>query len=68
MVANNNKFFVKAEIASFSPIGIWLAFLNDCFKGQMCLLSSVACFRFSFRNELVWFRYLVLNVPSVKPT
>ena len=28
-LANNNTFFVKAEIASFSPIGVWLAFLND---------------------------------------
>ena len=35
----------------------------DCFKSQMCLLSSVPCFRFSFWNELVWFKYLVLDVP-----
>ena len=28
----------------------------DSFKDQMCLLSSVAFFHFSFRNELASFR------------
>ena len=37
------------------------------FRDQTCLLSSVACFDFSLRKELVWLRYLALNGPSVNP-
>ena len=38
------------------------------FKAQMYLLSSVELLRFSFLKELVWFKYLVLNDVSVRPT
>ena len=34
----------------------------------MYLLSSVELLRFSFLKELVWFKYLVLNGVSVRPT
>ncbi len=34
---------------------------------HMCLLSSVAFLCFVFRNDAVWFLYLVLNSFSVSP-
>ena len=37
------------------------------FRDQMCLLNSVAFLFFSFLNEAVWFRYLVLNWFAVSP-
>ena len=36
-------------------------------RDQMCLLNSVAFLLFSFLNEAVWFRNLVLNWFAVSP-
>ena len=37
------------------------------FREQMCLLNSVTFLLFSFLNEAVWFRNLVLNWFAVSP-
>ena len=37
------------------------------FRDQMCLLNLVAFLLFSFLNEAVWFRNLVLNWFAVSP-
>ena len=38
------------------------------FNVQICLLSSVELLLFAWRNDEVWFRYLVLKLFSVNPT
>ena len=38
------------------------------FSFQMCLLSSVLDFFFSFLNDALWFAYRVLNELAVRPT
>ena len=43
-------------------------FRSASFKDQTCLLSSVEFLYFSYRNEVLWFAYLVLNFPSASPT
>ena len=80
-MANNNKFLVKAGVTSFSPVRVWLVFLNYfpfygnplfySFKDQVRSLSFGAFFDFLFRNEHSYcdlLTYLVLRVPSVRPT
>ena len=52
----------------FLEFFIWWKVLRRIFWSQTCLLSSVEWLYFSYRNEVLWFAYFVLNFPSVSPT
>ena len=74
----NDEFFTSTEMAFFARVGVGSSFFNTLhlmlnwtflsLRDQICLLSSVVFRLLALLKVVLWFLYLVLNSPSVKPT